>query len=236
MRASKSHTAAPIPCASLPRSLPDIQLHHGEALWVLAQLGFQGAVTASTFREYIKSLRKLGTPFKNGKIGFGRKRRANYSYFHLMELALVLTLRVYHVVPDAILVKVVRHRTRLYDFYRRAYAERTSGAGAPVAVRARGHSAICLRGVFLDLQINFSDGKLVGFGPPKLLSPLSAAKAFAGRDVAARSLLPTNLSLLSERIVSTALSAPVIPTGAIRERAQRFPPSGSVNFTAHSSN
>jgi hypothetical protein len=50
--------------ADLPRSLPAIRLQHGEALWVLAELGFQGKVRKSTFYEYVKSLRKLGTPFE----------------------------------------------------------------------------------------------------------------------------------------------------------------------------
>jgi hypothetical protein len=68
--------------------LPPIKLHHGEAVWVLARLGFQGKANKSTFYEYIKSLRKLGTPFEPGRIGFGRRGLANYSYCHLMELAL----------------------------------------------------------------------------------------------------------------------------------------------------
>jgi hypothetical protein len=60
--------------------LPPIKLHHGEAVWVLARLGFQGKANKSTFYEYIKSLRKLGTPFEPGRIGFGRRGLANYSY------------------------------------------------------------------------------------------------------------------------------------------------------------
>jgi hypothetical protein len=65
----------------------------------------------------------------------------------------------------------------------------------------------------LDLQINFSGGKLTSFGPPKLVSSFDALAVFAERDVAARALLPINLSLLSERLVSAALRAPRIRTG-----------------------
>jgi hypothetical protein len=197
----------------LPESLPHIALHHGEALWVLSHIGFKGAASQDTFREYVKSLRKLGAPFEHGKIGHGRRGLANYSYGHLMELALVLTLRVYHVVPDAILVEIVRCRQTLYRHYRRAYAERCSGLGAPVSLNLSGHGSITLRGIFLDLRINFSGGKLTAFGPPKLLSPQQALAAFAKRDIAARALLPINLSRLSERLVSTALQAPLIRTG-----------------------
>jgi hypothetical protein len=200
----------------LPRELPHIELHHGEALWVLARLGFQGIATKSTFYEYIKSLRKLGTPFERGKIGLARRGLANYSYCHLMELALALTLRVYHVVPDSVLAEIIRFRSILYRHYRRAYAERQTGIGAPIKVETVGHASIHTRGVFLDLQINFSGGKLVSFGPPKLLSPFEALTIFAEHDVAARAFLPISLSLLSERLVSTALRAPQIRRGPKR--------------------
>ena len=41
-----------------PTMLPPIRLHHGEAMWVLTRLGFQGKASKSTFNEYVKSLRK----------------------------------------------------------------------------------------------------------------------------------------------------------------------------------
>ena len=194
-----------------PKVLPPIKLHHGEAMWVLTHLGFQGNASKSTFYEYVKSLRKLGTPFEHGTIGFGRRGLANYSYCHLMELALVLTLRVYHVVPDSILVEIIRYRRTLYRYYRRAYADRE--LGVRISVEASRHVPIEVRGLFLDLQIDFSGGILTSFGPPKLLSPFDALTAFAERDIAAKAMLPINISLLSERLVSMALRAPVIRTG-----------------------
>src|SRR6266700_3936827 len=138
VRASQMDIRPRSPSGDLPMSLPHIELHHGEALWVLARLGFQGAASKSTFYEYIKSLRKLGTPFEPGKIGFARRGLANYSYYHLMELALALTLRVYHVVPDSVLAEIIRYRMSLYRHYRRAYAERCTGLGAPLAVETSG--------------------------------------------------------------------------------------------------
>jgi len=203
----------------LPKVLPAIRLHHGEALWVLARLGFQGKASKSTFYEYIKSLRKLGTPFEHGTIGHGRRRLANYSYCHLMELALVLTLRVYHVVPDSILAQIIRYRRTLYRYYHRAYADRE--LRARMSVQASKRVPIEVRGIFLDLQINFSGGTLTSFGPPKLLSAFEGLAAFAKRDIAARALLPINLSVLSERVVSTALRAPLIRSGPRPSRKHR---------------
>jgi hypothetical protein len=213
MRASQTETRAQSAYEDLQKALPVIELHHGEALWVLSRLGFQGGTSKSTFYEYIKSLRKLGTPFDHGTIGYKHRGLANYSYCHLMELALALTLRVYHAVPDSVLVGIIRYRAELYRYYRRAYAERSTGIGAPIVVKAKRHASISMRGVFLDLQINFSGGKLVKFGPPRLLAPLKALSVFAKRHVAARALLPINLSLLSERLVWTALHAPIIRRG-----------------------
>jgi hypothetical protein len=213
MRASQIDTGAQAAYEGLPTSLPEIKLHHGEALWVLSRLGFQGGASKSTFYEYIKSLRKLGTPFDRGTIGLARRGLKNYSYCHLMELALALTLRVYHAVPDSVLAEIIRYRASLYRHYRRAYAERTTGIGAPIVVNAVDHTPIHMRGVFLDLQINFSGGMLVKFSPPRLLSPFDALSVFVKRDIAARALLPINLSLLSERLVLTALRAPVIRRG-----------------------
>jgi hypothetical protein len=214
MIASSAAAHSQLQPSDLPSELPEIKLRHGESLWVLSQLGYQGAVSKSTFYEYIKSLRKLGAPFGRKELRLAQRgAHKDYSYFHLMELALMLTLRVYNVVPDSILAEIVRCRRSLYRMYRRAYQQRCSELGAPVTVKLPGHDPIHLRGVFLDLQINFSGGTLTSFGPPKLISPCEALALFAERNVAARSLLPINLSLLCERLVWTALHAPVIRRG-----------------------
>ena len=90
----------------LPKMLPELKLHYGQTLWLLTEVGFRGVATQRTFSEYIKSLRKLGVPFDVDEIFHAQRGPAkNYSYYHLMELALALTLRVYHVVPNSVLIK-----------------------------------------------------------------------------------------------------------------------------------
>jgi hypothetical protein len=194
----------------LPKFLPEISLRHGQAIWVLTKLGFRGNSTQATFYEYLKSLRRLGVPFEKRAVGPKRGGSVNYSYHNLMELALALTLRVYFVVPDSVLVGIIRYRRSLYSHYRRAYAERCTGIGAPIALKTKGNPPICMRGVFLDLQLNFSGGRLVKFGPPRALSPHAAASIFAKSRIAARALLPIGLSPLSERVVQLSLRAPSI--------------------------
>jgi hypothetical protein len=164
MHQTKARTATA--SRSLSSALPDIALGHADALWVLAQLGFSGKRRASTFHEYIKSLRKLGTPFERGRHEGGRRgRTATYTYFQLMELVLTLTLRVYHVVPDSLLLEIISNRARLHRHYRQAYLKRHTGVGAPIVIKATGHRELHLRGTYLDLQINFSGGRVSNFGP-----------------------------------------------------------------------
>jgi hypothetical protein len=213
MKPDKEHHRNQASSGDLPKRAPRIALHHGQALWLLTELGFRGGAAQSTFFEYIKSLRKLGIPFEAAEIGRPRRGLANYSYCHLMELALALTLRVYHVVPDSVLVGIIRYRKSLYLHYRRAYAERCTGRGAPIVFEKEGHLPIRMRGIFLDLQLNFSGGRLVKLGPPRALSPYDAVSVFAERDIAARALLPIGLSLLAERLVELSLRAPLIRRG-----------------------
>jgi len=198
----------------LPEKVPSISLRYGQAIWLLTELGFRGPVSKNTFHEYIKALRKFGVPFGHEKFQTKHRRRlAVYSYCHLMELAVTLSLRVYHVVPDAVLRGFILHRSCLHRLYRRAYQQRHSGSGRPVVIEFKGHKAVALRGLFLDLNIKFSGGHMVRFGPPKLLPSIEALGRFSESVVSARPLAPINLSLLSEQVVALALRAPDIRSG-----------------------
>jgi hypothetical protein len=198
----------------LPARLPQITLRHGQVLWLLTELGYRDAVNKSTFYEYIKSLRKLGIPFGREKFETARGRRlAEYSYGHVMELAVVLSLRVYHVVPDAVLRGVTRYRSQLHQIYRRAYVQRRSGAGRSTIVKRNDGKPIELRGLFLDLGIKFSGGHLVRFGPPKLVSSTEALALFSESTISDQTFLPMNLSRLSEQVVVLAQLAPTIRSG-----------------------
>jgi hypothetical protein len=174
-------------------------------MWLLLSLGYGAGVPESTFHEYLKSLRKLGIPFERTS---NRRKRLRYLYCHIMELALILSLRVYHVVPDSVLREIVRHREQLFLLYRSAYAQRASGRGKPIDLAAVSGKEIQLRGLFIDLRIGFAGGQLINFGPPRLLSPAEALIQFAKRTQSREFFLPLNLSLLAERVVVLALSPP----------------------------
>jgi hypothetical protein len=198
----------------LPKKLPRIQLRHGQVLWLLTELGYGGFTSKSAFFEYVKSLRKLGIPFGDKRFQTRHsKSLARYSYWHLMELATALSLRVYHAVPDAVLKGIVSHRRQLYRLYGRAYSERRSGAGKPTLITVKGCEPIELRGLFLDLNIQFAGGHLVSFGRPKLLSSTETLARFSKSADLGRAFLPLALSLLSERVIALALRAPEVHSG-----------------------
>lgn len=198
----------------LPSRLPEISLRHGQVIWLLTELGFAEGVTRHTFHVYIKSLRKLGIPFGREKFRTkARNRLAYYDYLQIMELSLVLSLRVYHVVPDSILKEIVRYRRTLSSFYRRAYSRRRSGQGRPIIAQINFRQQMELRGLFLDLNLRFSGGRLLHFGPPRLLPPSKALECFGKSTAPARGFLPLNLSLLAEQVVALGLLAPTVRSG-----------------------
>ena len=198
--------------------VPDVQLTHGRAVWVLAAMGFSAGVTPITFNHYIKSLRVLGVPFARNEMGSGVGRPVRYSYNHLMELCVALTLRVYGALPDPVLSEIIRYRRELYELYRRAYVEYATGLGAPVEVTAKGRAAFEMEGVYLDLRIRFGGGRAFEFGPPRAISPFEALRVYSKLDTPGRAHLPFNLSALTIAMVQYAEQAP-----NMRRRSQPTP-------------
>jgi hypothetical protein len=204
---------------ALPEALPAISLHHGSVMWVLAELGFQGNASFKTFNYYVKSLRSLGLPFAaSERVGSGKL--FTYSYEHLMELALALTLRVYGSIPDAVLTEITGYREELRKLYRAAYLQRSAGLGKPVKITGR-NITLFARGMFLDLQLEYAGGKLLRFGPPRAISPAEALAEFAGGERLARPFGPIPLSHLSERVVALSMMAPLVKRGPSASRKHR---------------
>ncbi len=195
--------------------VPDLNLAHGRAVWVLSRMGFSVGVAPKTFNSYIKSLRKLGVPFEYGEVGTGSRKLVRYSFNHLMELSLALTLRIYGTLPDPVLHGLIRFRHELYVLYRRAYLEYDTGLGAQVRVTARARTEFDMSGVYLDLRIRFGGWHAFEFGPPRLLSPFEALRIYAKLETPGRAHLPLNLSALAINLVECAETAPSIRRGAL---------------------
>ncbi|THF58164.1 hypothetical protein E6C48_05970 [Mesorhizobium composti] len=181
-----------------PSELSAIELRYGDLFSMLTDLGFRGDSSRKTFNDYIKSLRRIGLPVTASKAP-RRGRQIIYSYENVMDLALALTLRVYHVIPDAVVKALVEARDELHPIYRTAYRDRRSGLGEPMLLTANGER-LELSGVFLDLNIEYAAGRLLRFGPPQALNPFQAVQRFAQADNMARSFLPIPISALAERV------------------------------------
>jgi hypothetical protein len=220
-RMRKSRSKARRSGPPLPHAIPlsEIALTHGRALWVLRQLGF-GEGAESTFNYYVKSLRKLGVPFAPDESKKWEGRLAFYSYEHLVELSLALTLRTYGILPDAVLGGLVRYRPHLHAIYREAYGQRHRITKISIRSSQPQPSRIEVLGVYLDLQMKFSGRQLVRFGPPRLVRPWSALREFVDASDSSRPVLPVHISALAEQIAELAIRAPRIRRGRL-ERVVR---------------
>lgn len=197
-------------------TLAAIELGHGQALWLLSELGFSAGVTRGTFNYYIKSLRKLGVPFKRGEIGLESSRLAKYSFNHLMELSVALSIRVYGILPDVVIRGLIRFRHDMYACYREAYLESGCGSGAPIVVTAAGYGGdpgFSMSGVYLDLQLAYSAGQLTSIGPPRTITSFKALTQFAQAASPARAHPPLNLSAIAVNVASLMKRAPRLRRG-----------------------
>jgi hypothetical protein len=168
----------------------------------MSQLGLQHDVSASTFNHYVKSLRKLGLPFGKNKSPSDKHRNATYSFDEVMELAVALLLRVYATLPDAVVAGLIRFREDLRTIYRQAYFDSLNQTFPPARISALSARQMTITGIFLDLNIRYSAGRMVGFGPPQALSPFDALKIYVESPIPARSYLPLNVTAVAAMIVA----------------------------------
>lgn len=196
--------------------IPHLALTHGQTIWLMTELGLHNGVSESTFNYYIKSLRKLGVPFEKGKGQADGHHHVRYEYEELMELTIALLLRVYGTLPDAIIAGLRRFRGDLHSIYRQAYLEGIADERKTARVmESRGGRAV-VSGLFLDLNIRYSAGQMIEFGPPKIVSPFDAIVAYAHSELPARSYLPLNVTTVAQMIVDRTKVLPPLRRGRRR--------------------
>jgi hypothetical protein len=194
-------------------AVPHLALTHGQTVRLLTELGLHHGVSDSTFNYYIKSLRKLGVPFEKGKGQAEGHRHVTYDFDELMELTVALLLRVYGTLPDTIIAGLRNFRDELRPIYRQAYFDLTQRTNPAARISELGGNRIVVDDLFLDLNIRYSAGQMIEFGPPKAISPFEALTVFARAEVPARSYLPLNVSAVAEMIVGRARALPSIRRG-----------------------
>lgn len=193
--------------------VPRLALTHGQTIWLMGELGLRQQVSGSTFNYYIKSLRQLGIPFEKGKGQSEGHRHVTYDFEELMELTVALLLRVYGTLPDTVVAGLRSFREDLRPIYRRAYLDSLHRAHPPARVSAAHGERIVVEGLFLDLNIRYSAGRMIGFGPPRAMSPFEALRVYACSRIPARSYLPLNVTAVAETIVGRTRILPSIRRG-----------------------
>jgi hypothetical protein len=198
--------------------VPLLALRHGQVLWLLSELGLRRGVSESTFNHYVKSLRRLGVPFGRRKGRTERGPEVTYNFEDLMELTLALLLRVYGTLPDVVTNGLRSFREDLRPIYRQAYFDSLKKVYPAARVSTPNGERITVQGLFLDLNIRYSAGQAVQFGPPKALWPFEAMSVFAQSEIAARSYLPLNITVVAQMIAERTRVAPTIPRGSYARR------------------
>jgi hypothetical protein len=198
----------PPPRRTEERAAPALALTHGQTVWLMTELGLGQGVSPGTFNYYIKSLRSLGVPFDKGKGQTEGHRHVTYELEEIMELTVALLLRVYGSLPDPIIEGLRSFRDHLRPIYRQAFLEITQPQTEACRIVGPKRTDKQIDGYFLDLNIRYSAGHLVEFGPPRTVSPFEALTAYADAAVPARSYLPLNLSAIARRIVERTQTLP----------------------------
>jgi hypothetical protein len=164
----------------------------------------------------VKSLRRLGIPFGARK---GTSERAlEVTTISKMELTLALLLRVYGTLPDVVTNGLRSFREDLRPIYRQAYLDSLKRVYLVARVSTPNGERLSVQGLFLDLNIRYSAGQAIQFGPPRALSPFEAMSVFAHTEIAARSYLPLNMTAVAEMIAERTRLAPTIPRGSYARR------------------
>ena len=193
--------------------VPRLVLTHGQAIWLLCDLGFDHGVKRSTFNYYVKSLRKLGVPFDPANDRSSGRRRITYGFDEMMELSLALLLRVYGTLPDAVTTGLQKFRDQLRPIYHQAYLDLLSPRYPSASISMVGANRVLMSGLYLDLNLRYAAGQMVTFGPPRTLSPFEALCIYVQSEASARSYLPINISSLAGLVLARSKQVPAARRG-----------------------
>lgn len=176
-------------------------------------MGFRTGDSSSAFNSYIKHLRRAGLPFAKEEIGVGAGHNVTYRYEHLMELAVALALRAQAILPRDVVEILAANRSKLRPIYRKAYAEKDSGLGAPCEVKLPGKQPFNMTGIYLDLGLMYVETGFLLRGPLKALGPADVVERLGTAHMAQHVRDPIRLSDLAEDVVRLAAGAPEFRRG-----------------------
>lgn len=192
---------------------PKFDLSHGQAVFVLQHLFDGSATSGSAFDSYIKYLRRAGIPFDADELGVGAGTNIVYAYEHLMELAVALFLKSQAILPKDVVQVLANLRKELRPIYQLAWTERDTGLGKPIWVQTGKTRKFRLKGVYLDLQLRYTEGGFLTTTGPSALGPADYIRAVGTQHRRQYFRDPIPLSELAEDVLRLAEAAPEIKRG-----------------------
>jgi hypothetical protein len=192
--------------------LSSIALSHGQTRWLMNCLdlsdGDEGA-----FNSYMKFLRRNGVPFSKGETPGGPGTNVSYDYYHLMELALALTLHRQAILKRDVVGLLVSMRKELRPLFQRAWLESDRDHGERVPVKIGTGNTFKASGLWLDLGLNYSEVGYLSTTEPKLLNAEEAIRLFCTLNRQSYFRDPIRISDLAKRVVELVPDAPKLRRG-----------------------
>jgi hypothetical protein len=195
------------------REVPPLNLSHGQALWVLENMGFRTGDTPTAFNAYLMGLRRAGLPFAEGELGQGPGHNVTYRFEHLMELTVALALRAQAILPRDVVNVLAQSRPRLRQIYRRAWTDRKSGLGAPEWIVPGKQPRFQLQGIYLDLRLMHVETGFFLHASPIALGPGQYIGRASTKNILQHMRDPLPISDMAEKIVELAAGAPEVRRG-----------------------
>jgi len=197
--------------------IDQLAVSHGQARWVLRELGLHAGEDERTFDSYIKSLRRDGVPFAPSELGVGAGHNLKYRYPHLMELAVALALRTQGILSRDIVRLLAEGRPLLRPLYRRAWLERESGLGAPrylwIDRTPKETTRRRISGAYLELSLMYTSTGVLVATEPRLLNPVEALDYYMAGQQSVYPRPPLPISQFAADVVQLAENAPEIKRG-----------------------
>jgi hypothetical protein len=195
------------------REAPALNLSHGQALWVLENIGFRTGGSPTAFNAYVMGLRRAGLPFAEGELGRGPGHNVIYRFEHLMELTVALALRAQAILSRDVISVLAHSRPRLRQIYRRAWTERDGGLGAPEWIVPERQPRFRLQGIYLDLRLMYVETGFLLHASPVALGPGQYIVRISTKNILQHMRDPLPITDMAEKIVELAAGVPEVRRG-----------------------
>lgn len=190
-----------------------IALSHGQVRWVLRHLLQLGEESDASLDACLKLLRRNGVPFAKHETPGGPGVNVEYGFEHVMELAVALSLHRQAILKMDTIVLLAQLRHELTPLYRRAWLERDRGLGRRVSIKIEDAKPLMASGLWLDLGLQYSVGKVLTTLGPRLLGPTAAVRELVTVNRQRHFRDPIKISDLAVAVVELSTSAPEFRRG-----------------------